>query len=77
MPIERLAETNRPRHVVDQVLASIQDGSLKVGEWLPSEAKLAELTGWGGRRCAKHWRRCRPLQTRQNLRRCDKMQLVC
>jgi len=47
MPIERLAETNRPRHVVDQVLASIQDGSLKVGEWLPSEAKLAELTGVG------------------------------
>jgi len=47
MPIERLAETNRPRHVVDQVLASIQDGSLKAGERLPSEAKLAELTGVG------------------------------
>lgn len=47
MPIERLADTNRPRHVVEQVLGSIQDGSLASGERLPSEATLAELTGVG------------------------------
>jgi len=47
MSIERLAEANRPRYVVDQILSSIQDGSLKAGERLPSEAKLAELTGVG------------------------------
>jgi len=47
MPIEKLAETNKPRFVVDQILSSIQDGSLNAGERLPSEAKLAELTGVG------------------------------
>jgi len=47
MPIERLVETKRPRFVIDQILSSIQDGSLKAGERLPSEAKLAELTGVG------------------------------
>ncbi len=47
MPIERLVETNRPRFVIDQILSSIQDGSLCAGERLPSEAKLAELTGVG------------------------------
>lgn len=47
MPIERLAETTRPRYVVDQILSSIQDGSLEAGERLPSEARLAELTGVG------------------------------
>jgi GntR family transcriptional repressor for pyruvate dehydrogenase complex len=47
MPIERLIETKRPRFVIDQILSSIQDGSLKAGERLPSEAKLAELTGVG------------------------------
>ena len=40
-------ETKKPRFVVDQVLQSIQDGSLKAGERLPSEAKMAELTGVG------------------------------
>ena len=47
MAIERLTDTNRPRFVIDQILSSIQDGSLKTGERLPSEAKLAELTGVG------------------------------
>lgn len=47
MPIERLVETKKPRFVVDQVLQSIQDGTLKAGERLPSEAKLAEMTGVG------------------------------
>jgi GntR family transcriptional repressor for pyruvate dehydrogenase complex len=43
----KLSEVNRPRHVVDSILSSIQDGSLVAGERLPSEAKLAELTGVG------------------------------
>jgi len=47
MPIERLVETKRPRFVIDQILSSIQDGSLTAGKRLPSEAKLAELTGVG------------------------------
>ena len=47
MAFQRLADPTKPRHVVDQVLQSIQDGSLKAGERLPSEAKLAELTGVG------------------------------
>jgi len=47
MPIERLIETKRPRFVIDQILSSIRDGSLSPGERLPSEAKLAELTGVG------------------------------
>jgi GntR family transcriptional repressor for pyruvate dehydrogenase complex len=32
---------------VDAILSSIQDGSLKAGGRLPSEAKLAQLTGVG------------------------------
>jgi len=47
MPIARLVDTNKPRFVADQVLSSIQDGTLKTGERLPSESKLAELTGVG------------------------------
>jgi len=47
MSFERLGETNRPRYVVDQILSSIGDGTLRAGERLPSEAKLAELTGVG------------------------------
>jgi len=47
MPLEKLVDVNRPKHVVDQILSSIQDGMLKAGERLPSEAKLAELTGVG------------------------------
>ncbi|MFC2108370.1 FadR/GntR family transcriptional regulator [Candidatus Bipolaricaulota bacterium] len=47
MAFEQLQETNKPRHVVDQVLVSIRDGTLKTGERMPSEAKLAELTGVG------------------------------
>ena len=47
MPIEKLTDTNKPRFVVDQILSSIRDGSLKPGERMPSEAKLAELTGVG------------------------------
>jgi len=47
MPLSKLAEPNRPRYVVDQILSSIQDGTLSPGERLPSEAKLAELTGVG------------------------------
>ena len=47
MPLTKLTEPNRPRYVVDQILASIEDGSLEAGERLPSEAKLAELTGVG------------------------------
>jgi len=47
VPFQRLGEPNRPRHVIDQILSSIQDGSLRAGERLPSEAKLAELTGVG------------------------------
>jgi len=47
MPLTKLTEPNRPRYVVDQILSSIEDGSLRAGERLPSEAKLAELTGVG------------------------------
>jgi len=47
MAFAKLQETQKPRFVVDQVLSSIRDGSLKPGECLPSEAKLAELTGVG------------------------------
>jgi len=47
MAFTRLGEVNRPRHVVESILSSIQDGSLKAGERMPSEAKLAELTGVG------------------------------
>jgi len=47
MPLTKLTEPNRPRYVVDQILSSIEEGSLKAGERLPSEAKLAELTGVG------------------------------
>jgi len=47
MPLEKLMDVNRPRHVVDQVLTSIQDRTLATGERLPPEAKLAELTGVG------------------------------
>jgi len=47
MAFTQLGEVNRPRHVVDSILSSIQDGSLKAGERMPSEAKLAELTGVG------------------------------
>ena len=47
MSFECLNEPNRPRYVIDQILSSIQDGSLSAGERLPSEAKLAELTGVG------------------------------
>jgi len=47
MAFTQLGEVNRPRHVVDSILSSIQDGSLLAGERMPSEAKLAELTGVG------------------------------
>ena len=47
MPIERLVDVNKPRFVAEQILSSIQDGTLKVGDRLPSEAKLAEMTGVG------------------------------
>ena len=47
MPFQQLQETLKPRFVVDQILSSIQDGTLVAGERMPSEAKLAELTGVG------------------------------
>ena len=47
MAFQQLQDTQKPRYVIDQILSSIQDGSLKTGERLPSEAKLAELTGVG------------------------------
>jgi len=47
MSFERLGETNRPRHVVDQILSSIGDGTLGPGERLPSEAKRTEMTEVG------------------------------
>jgi GntR family transcriptional repressor for pyruvate dehydrogenase complex len=47
MVFQQLQEANRPRFVIDQILSSIRDGSLSPGERLPSEAKLAELTGVG------------------------------
>lgn len=47
MAFQQLQDTQKPRYVLDQVLRSIQDGSLKTGERMPSEAKLAELTGVG------------------------------
>jgi len=47
MPFQQLQEVHKPRHVIDQILSCIQDGSLSAGERLPSEAKLAELTGVG------------------------------
>jgi len=39
MAFEKLGESNRPRHVIEGILSSIQDGSLKAGERMPSEAK--------------------------------------
>jgi len=45
MAFEQLQDTNKPRFVADQILSSIQDGTLVAGERLPAEAKLAELTG--------------------------------
>ncbi|MEE8594145.1 MAG: FCD domain-containing protein [Candidatus Bipolaricaulota bacterium] len=47
MAFQQLQDTQKPRYVLDQILSSIQDGSLVAGERLPSEAKLAELTGVG------------------------------
>ncbi len=47
MAFEQLQDTQKPRYVIDQILSSIQDGTLKAGERMPSEAKLAELTGVG------------------------------
>jgi GntR family transcriptional repressor for pyruvate dehydrogenase complex len=47
MAFTKLDEVNRPKHVVDSILSSIQDGTLQPAERLPSEAKLAELTGVG------------------------------
>jgi len=47
MPFEKIPETNRPKHVVDQILKSVQDGSIKPGDKLPAESSLAELTGVG------------------------------
>ena len=47
MAFQKLSDPTKPCHVVDQVLQSIHDGTLKAGERLPSEAKLAELTGVG------------------------------
>jgi len=47
MAFRPLTDVRKPRLVVDQILSSIQDGSLKAGERMPSEAKLAELTGVG------------------------------
>lgn len=47
MAFQQLNDTQKPRYVLDQILSSIQDGSLKAGERMPSEAKLAELTGVG------------------------------
>jgi GntR family transcriptional regulator, transcriptional repressor for pyruvate dehydrogenase complex len=47
MVFKQMDEVNKPRFVVDQILSSIRDGSLKTGERMPSEAKLAELTGVG------------------------------
>jgi len=47
MAFKQLQDTQKPKYVVDQILSSIQDGSLVAGERMPSEAKLAELTGVG------------------------------
>ena len=47
MVFKQMADVKKPHHVVDQILSSIQDGSLVAGERMPSEAKLAELTGVG------------------------------
>jgi len=47
MAFEQLPDVHKPRFVIDQILSSIKDGTLKAGERLPSEAKLAELTGVG------------------------------
>ena len=47
MAFTKLSDPTKPRHVIDQILSSIQDGTLAAGERLPSEAKLAELTGVG------------------------------
>lgn len=47
MTFQQLQETHKPRFVIDQILSSIQDGSLVAGERMPSEVKLAELTGVG------------------------------
>jgi len=47
MGFERLNTASRPRYVVDQIIRSIRDGTLRPGDRLPSEAKLAELTGVG------------------------------
>ena len=47
MPFQQLTDVKKPRFVIDQLLQSIRDRSLSAGDRLPSEAKLAELTGVG------------------------------
>jgi len=44
---EKISETRKPIHVVDQILKSLKTGDLKPGDRLPAESKLAELTGVG------------------------------
>lgn len=43
----KINEMRRPQYVVDQILTSIHNGSIKPGDRLPSESQLAELIGVG------------------------------
>jgi len=47
MKFERLPETRKPIHVVEQILKSLKIGDLRPGDRLPAESKFAELTGVG------------------------------
>jgi GntR family transcriptional repressor for pyruvate dehydrogenase complex len=45
MPFKKLKSERKSAHVINQILEAIKSGELKPGERLPTESKLAELTG--------------------------------
>ena len=44
---EKISGAKKPECIVEQVMKSLQNGTLKPGDRLPAESKLAELTGVG------------------------------
>jgi len=45
MPFDKLPSKRKSQHVVDQILNAIRSGRYKVGDKLPSEYEIAEMTG--------------------------------